>query len=102
MSPGDLVVCVNVGIIEGAFNLRLHLLNIGDVYTIEKSLIHAGRRGVRLIEFRMPRGEYLFASRFRPCRKTNIDDLIACVKEHSCDVVISVSSPEKRMARKAV
>ncbi len=83
MSPGDLVVCVDVGALYGANNdpASLARLTIGDVYTVKD--IHESKRKcgfrVRLYEVQSNSGWWA-PERFRPCRKTNIDALIACTK----------------------
>jgi hypothetical protein len=82
MSPGDLVVCVNTGIIPGAFNVDLHLLRKGDVYTIDNVFsVPPHGYGVTLIEVPIRANCAWVSSRFRPCQKTSIDDLTACTKE---------------------
>ena len=84
MSPGDLVACVNAGVIRGALNKELHLLTLGDVYTIgdvDPCPYPDGYIGIALIEIYLGKNEWWHSARFRPCRKTNIDDLIASVRE---------------------
>jgi hypothetical protein len=84
MGPGDLVVCVNVGIINGADNTDLHLLRKGDIYTVEDFITDAdwqGACGVKVFEVQTPANAWWVAERFRPCRKTSIDCLTACLKE---------------------
>jgi hypothetical protein len=85
MSPGDLVVCVNVGIIRGANNQGLSRLTLGAIYTVEDvspqyKLQRAG--GIRVSEVPLTGNYWWHSFRFRPCRKTNIDGLTAFLKEH--------------------
>ncbi len=81
MSPGDLVVCVNNGPIPGAFNMHLHRLRLGDIYTVEDvwNGPRCGGLGVRIIE--VPIDWWWHSARFRPCRKTSIEALVACANE---------------------
>ena len=81
MSPGDLVVCVNAGVIPGAYNNYIHLLKKGDVYTVDE-VAPRGPAGIRIIEVPIFSGDdWWHAARFRPCRKTNIYALVECAKE---------------------
>lgn len=84
MSPGDLVVCVNTGVIRNAGNVGLSALRKGDIYTVEdisKVRVH-GDIGIMLIEVPVPRGfKWWHSSRFRPCGKTNIDCLTALARK---------------------
>ncbi len=86
MSPGDLVVCVNNGIIPDAWNMDLSRLTVGNIYTID-DVCDRGPAclGVRLVE--VPIKWWWHPARFRPCRKTNIDALIACAKERETESV---------------
>jgi hypothetical protein len=84
MGPGDTVVCVNVGFMHEAWNgPGLLLLTLGDVYTIrDVYIIRDGKvDGVKLWEVTNDEDWYFHAKRFRPCRKTNIDNLTALTRE---------------------
>lgn len=85
MSSGDLVVCVNTGIIPGARNEHLHCLREGDIYTIEDVCIRerCGRNevGIKIVEIRIDANDWWHSARFRSCRKTDISAITACVKE---------------------
>jgi hypothetical protein len=89
MSPGDLVVCVNVGRILDAWNEELNRLTLGAVYTVKDFRPAdepcSGQR-IQISEVRSPTG-WWHSHRFRPCRKTNIDELVALVKERECEEV---------------
>jgi hypothetical protein len=93
MSPGDLVVCVNVGAIPGSHNLGLSRLTLGSIYTIKDVGWSSNDPGfgVDLVEVDSVgcRWGHLQwnPKRFRPCRKTNIDELVALVKERECEGV---------------
>jgi hypothetical protein len=88
MSPGDLVVCVNVGAIPGSLNIDLEQLIIGNIYTIQgvRWASNVPGFGVDLVEIESVGSAPWNPNRFRPCRKTNIDDLVAIVKECECEV----------------
>jgi hypothetical protein len=90
MTPGDLVVCVNTGIIEGAVNTDLDRLREGGVYTIEDirgSLSRSGSFGIRIGEVPLCGNEWWHSARFRPCRKTDISGLVEIAKERELEGV---------------
>lgn len=78
MQPGDLVICVNKQPVEGCGNDNLHLLTLGQVYTIRSLLRHwPYGLGVRLREIVLPHSllgleRAYWAEQFRPCRPTSI------------------------------
>ena len=90
MSPGDLVVCVNVGIIPESRNWGRKLLTLGDVYVLKdiSSCPRDGHLRVQIWEVSPPPPGWWNAKRFRPCRKTNIDGFTVILEErehaHSC------------------
>jgi hypothetical protein len=87
MSPGDLVVCVNAGVISGASNHkdRLRLIE-GGVYEIDQISPFpdpAGDHGVKVTS--LDCWWWFHSKRFRPCRKTDIESLTAPLKERECE-----------------
>ncbi|HLH12202.1 MAG TPA: hypothetical protein VKV77_10040 [Methylovirgula sp.] len=101
MRPGDLVICVNNRPIEGCGNDNLHLLTVGQVYTI-RSLIRNWRYGlgVRLYEIRLPRSLFGFeqgywAERFRLCRPTSIAAFEKLLKEIPTEFLDDVDPPSR-------
>ncbi len=88
MSPGDLVVCIETGDIDGANNNFLSLLNKGDIYTVQDVAMYPhweGATAIKVFEISLPASEWYNSTRFRPCRKTSIDDLTALIKERQCE-----------------
>lgn len=88
MIPGDLVVCVNNGVIRDALNMELHRLTLGDIYTVGDVYYHHDPSygiGVKIVE--IPMVWWWHSDRFRLCRETNIDALVSCTKEHEMENV---------------
>jgi hypothetical protein len=82
MHPGDLVVCVNNRPIKGALNRDLHLLRVGDVYTVKRIYNFCiDGLGIDVVEIAPDPFACWHSARFRPCRPTNISAITAGVKE---------------------
>lgn len=75
--PGQKIVCVNTGIIEGALNAGLDSLKEGTIYRIDRIVSHLGAVGFWLCEIQEPlvydEPPWWREERFRPLDERDMD-----------------------------